>query len=394
LSTTRWKKYAGTLEKTLTTRRTAAWLSEESTLARDLARFFKERALSLDLTTIPPNGIGIESASLALSYIADPAAAGSVLHAGSSLRTVLWPPLVILTGRPPNKSEQERFRRQGAIHITQAVDNNTMGVFRKLVESAVTDRRPLQPGGLAGLMTSLEKARVSGLLVVACPHWMGLSVYPWENSSLFYCNANEAEKCRGWAGRIYIINGNVHHVETPSAKGHHALGQMTSLAEGTIYRYPFFVSPESNEQLGTVSACLAKSAIENEHTVPRAEPFAVRTPASPPPVPTSEAKMSELDPLLASASLSGAARISADGRLLSTSGSIDGEAVAAITTYGLTLADQVGTMLPLGGIVGLCVGGRGASLYMRKSKIGVIIATGASAQLPTLRLVKELNRYG
>jgi predicted regulator of Ras-like GTPase activity (Roadblock/LC7/MglB family) len=353
----------------------------------------------VELTAVPANGIGIESSLLALSYVGDPAAAGGVLHAGSSLRTVLWPPLVVLTGRPPNKNELEKFRRQGAIHVTQAVDNNTLNVFRKLVEAAVTDRRPVVEGALAGLMSSLEKARVSGLLVVACPHWMGLSVYPWENSSLFYCSANEAEKCRGWAGRIYIINGSVHHVETPSAKGHVALAQMLALTEGTIYRYPFFVSPEVTEPLGTVSSCLAKSALENEHTVPRAESFAQRS--APPPIPpqrspqsSSESKMAELDPLLTSAGLSGAAMVTSDGRLLSTSGQIDGEAVAAVATYGLTMAEQVGAMLPLGGIVGICVGGRGASLYVRKSNMGIVVAQKTSAQIPTLRLVKDLSRFG
>jgi hypothetical protein len=364
---------------------------------RDVESYLRERNLALQLTPTPSNGIGIESAQIALCYVHDPASAGGVLHSGSSMRTMLWPPLVVITSRTPTKQELERFRKQGAVHVAQGVDLNTVNVIKKLIEPSVTDRRSLKAESLPNILVSMEKARVSGLLVVACSHWMGLSVYPWENSSLFYCSANEVEKCRGWAGRMYIVGGNVHHVETPSAKGQHAFTQMLNLVEGSIFRYPLFVSPESSEPLGTVSQCLAKVAVESEQTVPRGEAFAAMQPSRPPPIPQSqstEPKMtSDLDPLLTSASLTGAIRTSVDGRMLSVSGAIDAETATAVASLGLTYAEQISAVLPLGAVVGVCAGGRGTAFYLRRSKRGVIIAQGTTAQTPTLRLVRDLAKY-
>jgi hypothetical protein len=385
-------------------------LGDDVTLIRDVGGFLKERGIAVEIVATPADGAGLDIARLAMCYVPDPAAAGGVLHAASSLRTVLWPPLVIITGRPPSKIELERFRRQGAVHVTQAVDHTTIGVLRRLLETDAAEQRVITRDGLASHMATMEKAKSSGLLVVRCSHWSGLSVYPWENSSLFYCSAHDAERCHGWAGRVYVVGGAVHHVETPSARGHHALAQMLALADGAILQFPFFVLPEVVGQLGTVADCLAKAAIENEHTVPRAEAFpqprssapSRPSPTQPPPVPARpqpasqplESTMSsDLDPLLASASLSGAIRIGPDARVLAASGTLDAEGTAAVATVGLSLAEQVAAVLPLGVVIGACAGGRGTALYMRRSKRALVVARGSSAQTPTLRVLRDIARY-
>ena len=384
----------------------ALWLGEDIGLAQELGPFFRERGLAVDVAVADAT-MAPDAADLALAYFPDPSAAGGVLCAATSLRTLVWPPLVAIVARNPGKGDLERMRRQGVVHVCREIDATFGNVVKRLVDPASCGRWRLAPGLLAEALKSAEQAGASGMLCVCCPHGSGASSYPWENSSLFYCGESEGGKCSGWAGRIYLVGGSITLAETPMARGSHALHQMLALGEGAVMRFPFYLSPESTEPLGPASAAVAHAAhapargAETTQTarvadLARAEPAAARAPLTPVatrPEPVraalgKESTMSELDAVLAaSPAFAGAARIAADGTPLAVAGDLDVQMVAAIVHLASEHVQGVSAALPLGSTLGFAVGGRQSACFVRhlaKSRSTLVVRSGAT-QTPSPR---------
>lgn len=343
---------------------------------------------------------------VAFSYLADPSSAGGVVHSPSSLRTLVWPPMVAVVSRYPSKSELERMRRQGVVHVCREIDATFGNVVRRLIDPSSCGRWKLVPGVLTEWLLAAEKASASGMLVVCCPHWEGASSYPWENSSLFYCGEQQSGKCSGWAGRIYIVGGAITLAETPTARGAHALQQMLQLAEGTVMRFPFYLSPESTDPLGLPSAALARSsdaidtaqgeslgkADHNESVVPAKHRAATPSRTSPP---LKETPMTDLDSLLTAApSFVGVVRFGVDGNPVAAAGDIDASMHSAVAHMAFDHAYNIAAALPLGSVLGFAVGGRSSACFVRRSAKtrSTVVVSGGATQTPN-RTLSELGRF-
>lgn len=341
---------------------------------------------------------------VAFSYLADPSSAGGVVHAPSSLRTLVWPPMVAVVSRNPSKGELERLRRQGVVHVCREIDATFGNVVRRLVDPSSCGRWKLMPGMLTEWLLAAEKASASGLLVVSCPHWEGASSYPWENSSLFYCGEPQNGKCSGWAGRIYIVGGAITLAETPAARGAHALHQMLQLKEGAVMRFPFYLSPESTDPLGPPSVALTRSpdSIDTAQGDSLHRSDRVESPASVPPRPATSSRSSplkepsvtDLDSLLtASPSFVGAVRFGVDGNPVAAAGDIDASMHSAVAHMAFDHAYSIAAALPLGSVVGFSVGGRSSACFARRSAKtrSTVVVRGGATQTPN-RTLSELGR--
>lgn len=389
----------------------ALWLGEDIGLAQELGPFFRERGLDVSVTVADERS-SPATADLALAYFPDPAGAGGVLCAATSLRTLVWPPLVAIVARNPSRGDLERMRRQGVVHVCREIDGTFGNVVKRLVDPSSCGRWKLAAGLLADALTSAERTGASGMLCVCCPHWAGASSYPWENSSLFYCGEGEGGKCSGWAGRIYLVGGVIMLAETPQARGIHALHQMLQLREGTVMRYPFYLSPDTTEPLGPASAAVASASArgpeltetarvdELRRTEPAGKSAPVPAAAAPPPRPElprpqgKEPAMSDLDKVLAgSPAYAGAARLGLDGLPLAAAGDIDLQMVSAVVQLAGEHVQGVAAALPLGSVLGFSVGGRQAACFVRysaKSRSTLVVKSGAT-QTPN-RTLAELGR--
>jgi hypothetical protein len=342
---------------------------------------------------------------VAFSYLADPSSAGGVLHAPSSLRTVVWPPMVVVVSRNPSKGELERLRRQGVVHVCREIDATFGNVVRRLIDPSSCGRWKLVPGMLAEWLLAAEKASGSGMLVVSCPHWEGASSYPWENSSLFYCGDHQNGKCSGWAGRVYIVGGAITLAETPTARGAHALQQMLQLRDGAVMRFPFYLSPESTDPLGLPSAAMSRSAdamdtaqgesLRGTDRIDSAVPMPPRVATSSrPSPPVKEPSVTDLDSLLtASPSFVGAVRFGVDGNPVAAAGDIDASMHSAVAHMAFDHAYSIAAALPLGSVIGFAVGGRSSACFVRRSAKtrSTVVVSGGATQTPN-RTLAELGR--
>jgi hypothetical protein len=383
----------------------AVWLGEDIGLAQELGSFFGERGVAMEVALADSRAVAING-DVAFAYLADPSIAGGVLHAPTSLRTLVWPPLVAVVSRSPSKSELERMRRQGVVHVCREIDTNFGNVVRRLLDPGVCGRRRLQAGMLSEALLAAEKSGASGLLAVSCPHWDAASSYPWENSSLFYCGEQQGGKCSGWAGRIYIVGGAITLAETPTTRGAHALQQMLQLGEGTLMRFPFYLSPETTDPLGPPSVAMIRPAEATEtaqvEKLQRSEIIELASPrpprgapsrTSPPPLPK-EPSVLDLDSLLAtSPSFVGAVRFGVDGNPIDAAGDIDAAMHAAIAHMAFDQAYSISAALPLGSVLGFAVGGRSSSCFVRRSAKtrSSVSVSGGATQTPN-RTLAELGR--
>jgi hypothetical protein len=388
------------------------WLGEDIGLAQELVPFFRDRGMNLELSVAESSDTTVP-ADIALAYVPDPAGAGGVLHPGSSLRTVVWPPLVAIVARNPSRGDLEKMRRQGVVHVCREVDATFGNVVRRLVEPATCGRWSLQPGLLAEALASAEKASASGMLCVSCSHWDGVSTYPWENSSLFYCSEPEGGKCSGWAGRIYLVGGAITLAETPLARGAHALQQMMSLTSGAIMRFPFYLSPETTDPLGPISTAMLRptetteTAAQVNQLVEREPALELRRPTRPergvaPPLAPhlpgkdKDRSVTDLDAVLASSpAFSGAVRVGNDGNPQAAVGDVDAPLLSAVAYMGLEQAQGVAAALPLGSVIGVSVSGRSGACFVRHSaKLrSTLVVRSGSTQTPN-RTLAELSRFG
>lgn len=382
------------------------WLGEDIGLAQELVPFFRDRGMNVEVVLAEGTSVTV-AADLALAYFSDPAGAGGVMHAGSALRTLVWPPLVAIVTRNPSKADVERMRRQGVVHVCKEIDSTFGNVVRRLVDPTSCGKWRLQPGLLADALASAEKASASGMLCVSCSHWDGASTYPWENSSLFYCGDHGGGKCSGWAGRIYLVGGAITLAETPLARGTHALQQMLQLSEGSVMRFPFYLSPDATDPLGPVStallrnneatetAALLKDLRRSERGVEVVAERGVDRGALSRSSAPKEAPMSDLEAVLAiSPAFSGAIRIAADGNPIASAGSIDAPLVAAVAHLAFDHALGVAAALPLGSVLGFSVGGRSSAFFVRrsaKSRTTLVVRSGAT-QTPN-RTLSDLSRF-
>lgn len=388
------------------------WLGEDIGLAQELKPFFAARGLAAEVV-LASEGASLSGADLALAYFADPAMAGGMLCPVGSLRTVVWPPLVAILTRNPNRADLERMRRQGVVHATREIDSTFANVVKRLVDPTSARQWAIGPGRLAEALASAEGSSASGLVCVSCPHWSGSSTYPWENSTLFYCGEREQGRCSGWVGRIYLVGGAITLAETPQVRGLPALQQMLALRAGAMMRFPFYLSPDTTEPLGPAGAAVAQAAARVGEATQTARVAEVRRPtpergAAPAMALGSRSEpargsahketmpMPDLESVLAaSTAFIGATRVSASGNPAAVAGDIDAQMVAAVVHLASDHVQGVAAALPLGSVIGFGVGARGGACFVRHDAKGrsTLVVRSGPTQTPT-RTLTELARFG
>lgn len=201
--------------------------------------------------------------ALTLAYMPDPASAGQALSPALDLRSVLFPPLVVLVDRAPTPTEQEALRIQGAAFILLDPPDTPRDAepLRALARSsswlsAKMDRMPLPD-----VLQTMAVHNQSGMVSIACKHTRFHSALPWEhNQKLCRARSGSNRECPGWYGRLYVRDGMLIHAETPTAEGVPALAQLLRASAGSVRIHEVFILPGEPNITGSMHSNLLNAA--------------------------------------------------------------------------------------------------------------------------------------
>jgi hypothetical protein len=139
------------------------------------------------------------------------------------IRAVSHPSVLLWHEGALDEATSERLRVAGVSAVVNSM--NLVDVFEGLTgKGALTSRLDQIP--LDNMLQTIEQRPGEHLVIVECPHWQGLSGYPWSRTSTRFCHGDPDSDsgCQGWFGRIYIKRGGLYHAETPSREGIRAPG--------------------------------------------------------------------------------------------------------------------------------------------------------------------------
>lgn len=354
----------------------------------------------------------------------------------SILRSVQFPPLVVIADKKLTPAERERFRLQGAACILErplSVDHDG-SLLRKVATSARWSSSTIDCVNVSDLLQMVAAKEHSVMVTVSCSHGKELSGSSWEEIGVPRCQSGEGTACHGWMGRVYVHRGTLIHAETPTANGLHALAQMMELRKGTVRIHEVFLAPEVGNITGSMDSNILTAAllVDDWHsglghpiygnarsapasTTARTDPLATKidrtvlpsapaTAAGSTPLASSLAamrkssvtkgasKMHSLDHVLSQLpGAKGAARGDDGGNVVELTGQLDAESVCAVATMCKGPLEKASELLGLGGLCAWSASNAQLSLYVHKEWSGFIAAVGGSTKSPdgTLKKLEE-----
>ncbi|HLM71562.1 MAG TPA: DUF4388 domain-containing protein, partial [Polyangiaceae bacterium] len=185
--------------------------------------------------------------ALTLAYMPDPARAGDPLSPALELRSVLFPPLVVLVDRAPSLAEQEALRIQGVAFILLQPPEleRDAKTLRMLARSSSWLSAKIERMPLPDVLQTMAVHNQSGMVSIACKHMRFHSTLPWKhNQKLCRARSGSNRECPGWYGRLYVRDGMLIHAETPSADGVPALAQLLRATAGSVRIHEVFILPQ------------------------------------------------------------------------------------------------------------------------------------------------------
>lgn len=201
--------------------------------------------------------------ALTLAYMPDPARAGEPLSPSLDIRSVLFPPLVVLVDRAPSLAEQEAFRLQGAAYILlQPSDlERDAKAIRALARSSSWLSAKIERMPLPDVLQTMAVHNQSGMVSIACKHMRFHSNLPWNHGQKL-CRARSGlnRECAGWYGRLYVDDGLLVHAETPTADGVPALAQLLRATSGSVRIHEVFILPLEPNITGSMHSNLLNAA--------------------------------------------------------------------------------------------------------------------------------------
>lgn len=383
-----------------------------------------------------------ETLSLVVAQLPRAADAGGTLSAQVAVRCVRHLPVVLVVGNSPSEAETERLRMQGVSHIVigGAGEVSSDSRVAKILRHGSWQMGQLQPGLTRTLLQQLSARKASALVTIGCPHGEILSIYPWQNSTLFYCSDDPSAQCKGWYGRVYLVNGNVVYAETPKSRGVHALADMLTLNGGTVALHSVWLPPPernlevaadvalkeadalAKQRMAAVAAAAAAAAPVTVATAPVSMATAPVTMAtapvsmanapvtlrSEPPqaqVSTNQAMVMAvkgttsmnhgLRNLLATTSqLRGAVKTDPTGTVCDSIGEQGDETTVAAVSLSAPHFEEIAQLLGLGEVKGWTVSTGKDAMYVNREGENFVTAWGAAGSSPEVTLIKINKMIG
>jgi len=125
-----------------------------------------------------------QASALALAHVPSAGEIGGALSGLFPIRTVRFPPLVVIVDRAITDAERERLRLQGAAHIVERpLTNDRDGsVLRQLVHSGSWFKGTTDRLAVTDAIQMLAAGRMSGMLTVGCPHAKDIHSSLWHEA--------------------------------------------------------------------------------------------------------------------------------------------------------------------------------------------------------------------
>ncbi|NUQ73637.1 MAG: hypothetical protein HUU21_08795 [Polyangiaceae bacterium] len=201
--------------------------------------------------------------ALTLAYMPDPSRAGEPLSPSLDIRSVLFPPLVVLVDREPSSAEREELRIQGAAYILRGPPDlgRDATTIRALARSSSWMSAKIERMPLPDVLQTMAVHNQSGMVSIACKHMRCHSNFSWKQGQKL-CRARSGlnRECPGWYGRLYVSDGMLIHAETPTAEGVPALAQLLRASFGSVRIHEVFIPPEQPNITGSMHSNLLNAA--------------------------------------------------------------------------------------------------------------------------------------
>lgn len=387
-----------------------------------------------------------EPVAMVLLDMPTPTHGGSSLSSRVPLRSISYPPAVALVDRALSEEHQELLRLAGVATVIER--GPPSAALRAQLTALAASRRwfrtPIGALGVADVLQTIESRPGALMLTACCPHWRSFSEDAWPTLARSACRAGEpSPACRGWFGRVYLVEGRIARAETPWAIGAKALAQLMELQAGEIHLHDQFIHPPESAALGTVKAgiLIAAAAADDwsdgaaAESPSKRDTFGSLRAVSRPPADDiilgdvdvvedrrvlgltgkvaepmskglshepsvqreeSHRKTREVPPVkaLIEAGLKGVAQCDENGWVTDKAGVVDAESVCAAATMSRASLEQALDLLGLGAIEGWAVKGENASVYAIGGRDELIVAQGDAKAAPEVLLARLIDQIG